>query len=111
MCEPSKVADDWVIKGCHIHVAGIELQMLTDHHGELFFRPVFSSSPTERVAVALREVREHCLPDPAVRKQWLLKLQMAQTFMLDYTGAWASLANGRMLEFKMMRIAIERWEN
>ncbi len=29
--------------------------------------------------------------------------------MMSYTGKYASKANGRMFDFKLIRIAIERW--
>jgi hypothetical protein len=33
VCLPSAVADDWVKKGCHIHVHGVELTVAPDHQG------------------------------------------------------------------------------
>lgn len=27
LCEPSKLADDWVVKGCHVHIEGVELRL------------------------------------------------------------------------------------
>lgn len=44
MCEPSKVTEDWVTKGMHIHVKGVELNIFTTHRNSGFaFRPVFST--------------------------------------------------------------------
>jgi hypothetical protein len=111
MCESSKVADDWVTKGFHIHVDGVELNVYTDHRGRIDFRSFFSLTPAARVEQAIRTVYERCLPDPAIRGRWIQRLKMASVFMLTYQGALESLANGRMLEFKFLRIAIERWEN
>lgn len=110
MCETSKLSDDWVVKGCHIHVNGVELAMFSDHLGGLGFKPVFASSAPDRVKAALRAVRTVCLPDLVVRTRWITRLSMARAFMLDYQGNLASQANGRMFEFKMIQIAIQRWK-
>jgi hypothetical protein len=109
MCEPSKVTDDWVIKGCHIHVNGVELNIYTNCTGRIDFRPVFTSTPEEHVKEAIKAAFDDCLTDPDVRTRWIQRLEMARIFMLDYPGGLRSLANGRMLEFKFIRIAIERW--
>ncbi len=108
MCQPSKVTDDWVTKGCHIHVNGVELNIYTNHLGGIDFRPVFSASPPDRVKQAIKTAYEKCLPEPGIRKRWIQRLEMARVFMLNYPGELASLANGRMFDFKLIRIAIER---
>lgn len=109
MCEPSKVTDDWVTKGCHIHVDGIELNIFTNHTGGIGFRSVFSSSRPEQVASAIKVAYRDCLSDPFTRNRWIQRLDMARVFMLDYPGQMRDLANGRMFDFKMIRVAIERW--
>ena len=109
MCEPSKVADDWVTKGCHIHVDGVELNIFTNHLGTIDFRAVFSGTPEDRVKAAIRAAYERCLPDADMRRRWVQRLEMARIHMLGYDGDLASLANGRMFDFKMIRIAIQRW--
>lgn len=109
MCEPSKVTDDWVTKGCHIHVDGVELNIYTNNTGGIDFRPVFSSTAPHRLNRAMKIAYEECLPDPFMRKRWIQRLEMARVFMLSYPGELHSLANGRMLEFKFIRIAIARW--
>jgi hypothetical protein len=111
MCQPSTVTDDWVTKGCHIHVNGVELNIFTNHLGEIHFRSVFSSTHENRVKQAIKTAYEVCLPDPDTRAKWIQKLKMARVYMLSCSGELASLANGRMLEFKFIRIAIERWGN
>jgi hypothetical protein len=110
MCEPSKVTDDWVIKGCHIHVNGIELNVYTDHLARIDFRPVFSSTSPDDLRAAVKAAYEDCLADGAVRQRWMTRLDMARIFMLNYRGRLYPKANGRMLEFKFLRIAIARWE-
>lgn len=61
------------------------------------------------MAAAVKKAREVCLPDARVRKEWIQKLNMARVYMLGYEGELEDLARGRMLEFKFLRIAIERW--
>jgi len=93
----------------HIHVDGVELNIFTTHHPSgIDFRPVFSSTRSERVKQAIKTAREKCLQDPEVRKTWIGKLEMARVYMLGYEGKLASLANGRMFDFKLIRIALER---
>ena len=44
MCRISAVSEDWVDKGCHVHVASVELALRPDHLGGIVFRSVFSST-------------------------------------------------------------------
>jgi hypothetical protein len=112
MCQPSKMADDWVIKGCHVHVNGVELAVVSDHKGSVSFRAVFSGAPDNKVRAAIKIATEKCLADAKTRKDWAASLDRARVFMLEYPAGHdlASLANGRMFEFKMLKLAIERWE-
>ena len=109
MCKPSTVTDDWVTKGFHIHVGGVELNVFTNHLGSFDFRAVFSSTPEVRVKQAIKTAWEVCLPDPLTRRKWLTRLEMARIHMMSYTGKYSIKANGRMFDFKLIRIAIERW--
>jgi hypothetical protein len=94
----------------HIHVLGVELVVFTTHEPSGFaFRPYFSSTDAERARAAIKHAREVCLPDPAMRERWMRRLEMARVYMLNYKGKLAKLANGRMLDFKLIRIAIQRW--
>ena len=87
MCKPSVVTDDWVTKGCHIHIEEVELNIFTNHLGTIDFRPVFSKTPKERVEWAIKIAREKCLPDQEVRKKWIKRLESARIYMADYRGA------------------------
>jgi hypothetical protein len=116
VCEPSVVTEDWITKGVHIHVMGVELNIFTTHReSEFDFRAVFSRDRAKRrkgvnvLDAALRHVREKCLPNPKVRKRWISRLEMARQYMIDYRGEHDSLANGKMYDFKLIRIALERW--
>ena len=59
---------------------------------------------------AVRLAHEQCLPNPDIRRRWINRLEAARVFMLGYSGALTNVANGRMAEFKFLRIAIERWQ-
>jgi len=109
MCQPSVVADDWVTKGCHIHVEGVELKVSPDHLGGVVFQPVFSSTGPRKLKRALKIARETCLPDRDVRKHWIRSAKQASTLMIDYGGVFQAWANGRKLEFKFLVIALERY--
>jgi hypothetical protein len=109
MCQASTITDDWVTKGCHIHVDGVELNVFTNHRAEIGFRAVFSSTSAGRLNQAIRTASTVCLADPETRRAWIEKLESARAYMLGIRGELADLARGRMLEFKFLRIAIQRW--
>ena len=44
MCRISPVGEDWVKKGCHVHVGCVELVLCPDHLGGIVFRSPFSSA-------------------------------------------------------------------
>jgi hypothetical protein len=111
MCRPSVVADDWVVKGCHIHVNGVELAVRPDHHGRIVFRRVFASTPNDAFQAAVRTAEQVCLPGPAVRVRWRRDLERAILYVRTYQGELAELANGRQLEFRFLLLALQRWEN
>src|SRR6516165_8923733 len=91
VCEPSRVTDDWITKGFHIHVDGVELRIFTNHLGSFDFRGVFSQKKKtryqeKREKAAIKKAWEECLPDPSMRKRWMQRLEMARVYMLGYSG-------------------------
>jgi RHS repeat-associated protein len=64
----SAVADDWAVKGAHIHVDGIELAVRPDHTASIVFRPVFSSTPDAAVKAASK-ISEEALKDIGFRQR------------------------------------------
>ena len=110
LCDASKVAEDWVVKGCHIHIAGVELQMFPNHHAKPEFRGFFASTHPKEIEEAIRVAKNECLPDVETRVKWIVRLRMARSFMMNPHIGIPSLARGRMFEFKMLEIAIERWK-
>jgi hypothetical protein len=84
--------------------------MYPDHRGGIGFKGFFSSTDDDDESNAIRTAFERCLEDPKVRAAWFRRLDAAIAHMLGYRGGLKSLANGRMLEFKFLRIALKRWE-
>jgi hypothetical protein len=111
MCRPSVVTEDWVKKGCHIHVNGVELVVRPNHLGGVVFRPWFTMTPSVRAAAAIKTAREICLPDKDMRRRWIRDIEHAALYILGYGGSLQSLANGRLLEFKFLVLALERYED
>jgi hypothetical protein len=111
VCKPSAVTVDWVKKGCHIHVHGVELTVAPDHQGGVIFRPYFSTTPVAQATRALKTAREDCLSNPAWRERWIRDIEHARDdYMPGVEGAHKSWANGRMLEFTFLILALKRYE-
>jgi hypothetical protein len=103
MCRPSTVTTDWVVKGCHIHVDGVELAVRPAHSPTyldgVVFKKVFRSTSDEAFQAAARKAREECLPNPIVRARWRQALERGITFVRSFSGEPAAKANGRQYEF------------
>ena len=110
MCTPSIVADDWIVKGFHIHVNGIELVVRPDHAGGVKFLPVFGPMDNE-IRLAINLAIEECLPKAGVRKKWLDSVERATLHLISQRGELRDLALGRMAEMKFLRIALERYRS
>jgi hypothetical protein len=110
MCQASKVTNDWVVKGCHIHIGPTELRVFPDHLGRVGFGPFFAVTTRnkQQVAAAIKTATEVCLEDPQVRARWIRSLRQGIRCMLSFDGEPATRANGRMLEFKFLILALER---
>jgi hypothetical protein len=110
MCSPSVVADDWIVKGCHIEVNGVELAVRPDHRGTVVFRPVFSSVPSQVVDRAIGDARRDCLTDPNVRRQWIAHIERAMVHLFSQTGVLQPLARGRLAELRFLRSALNKMD-
>ncbi len=109
MCQASKVTKDWVNKGCHIHIGPVELVVFPDHKGGVGFRPFFAVKDENVINAALKVAEDVCLPNAYTRKLWIRSLRQATAFMLSFDEQPRRLANGRMLEFKFLSIALIRY--
>lgn len=114
MCRPSTVTDDWVVKGCHIHVDGVELAVRPTHSVShldgIIFKKVFQSTSGSAFAAAEKKARDVCLADATVRMQWRRSLEHAREYMRSFTGRPRSLANGRQLEFTFLMLHLDAYE-
>jgi hypothetical protein len=109
MCVPSVVADDWIVKGCHIHVDGIELAVRPDHRGGVVFRSVFSKPGDAAIDAAKHRAEEECLPNDDERKGWIDSIQRAKVHLMSRRGELRELAVGRVAELHFLEIALRRY--
>lgn len=109
MCEIDSVAEDWVDKGCHLHVGGVEIALRPDHLGRFVCRKCFSSTPDWQVDAAAKLVVEQ-LKDENWRRKLIQTLERAMAFLLGVSGEKERKARGRLREFRMLILALERWE-
>ena len=109
MCDPSVVADDWITKGCHIRVDGIELALRPDHRGGVVFSSVFSYPAEGAVEAAKRRARDECLANGDERKGWLESIQRAKVHLISHRGVLRELAIGRVAELHFLEIALTRY--
>jgi hypothetical protein len=107
MCEPSVVADDWITKGFHLTIRGVELAVRPDHLGTVVFRGVFSSDSPDAIRDATRAAQD-CLNYEDVRRQWLKRIDSAMLRLDGTFGALRKLAKGRLAELHFLRIAVSR---
>ena len=97
----STIADDYVTKGLHIHVEGVELKVRPDHQGGIVFKKVFASTPDTEAGAAAQSAEKdlanheqvECLYQAACR---------ALEFVRGYEGALEQLAKGRAAEFSFL---------
>jgi hypothetical protein len=81
----SKIAPDWIIKGFHVHVDGIELALRPGHGGTIVIKPVFSSTPPQVFLTAAGKMRIE-LNDLFVRQHLHREALRAR----DYLRSWGT---------------------
>jgi hypothetical protein len=109
MCEISKVAEDWIVKGCHIHVQGVELLVRPNHLGGILMKKGFSSTD-DRDADAAVHVAVEWLADVENRQKLIREIEKARRFVLGEFGHLKDLARGRGAEFTFLLAALGRVE-
>src|SRR6185503_19545535 len=98
MCDPSVVADDWITKGFHLTIDGVELAVRPDHLGGVVFRRVFASTSPDMMRDAIRAAVRDCLEDEDVRSQWINRINSAMLHLDANTSVLRQLAKGRLAE-------------
>ena len=96
MCRISAVSEDWVGKGCHVHVASVELALRPDHLGGIVFRPVFSTTDDWQLWVAARLV-EAKLDDVLWCNKLKDTIERAMTHLMGVQGPNYDLGGGDCL--------------
>lgn len=95
-----KIAPDLLVKGVHFNVGKVELKALPDDKGGIVFKPVFSSSNPQEVKKAIAEA-EKALGNKAFQ-DFLIKHATKGMELTSQNG------NSKYLEFKMLKLAVER---
>ena len=110
LCRASVIADDWVVKGFHIEIDGIELAMRPAHQtGVIALRSVFSSVSSDNLNAAANKLIRQCLENPGVRDRWCDVIDKAIGYLRGYYGEVSDLAIGRQAELIFLRHAIRKY--
>jgi hypothetical protein len=110
MCRISPIHDDWVKKGCHIHVGRIEVALRPNHRGRIVCRKVFAATSEETIKAASKRVAES-LEDPKWRRKLRNRLVAAMDYLLKVEGDPRPRARSRLAELHRLIIAIDRLEH
>lgn len=107
VCSPSTVYDDWVYKGFHINVEGVELRVRPGHRpGMIVFKRFFRRDSRADVDAARRIAIQHCLSSRAVREKWVETLVHARKYLNGNDAGLPEKANGRKREFRSFEKAL-----
>jgi len=107
ICRPSTVYDDWVYKGFHINVAGIELRVRPGHKpGMIVFKRFFRRDSSTDIDAARRIAKQKCLSSQAVREKWIETLIHAREYLNGNDAGLPEKANGRKREFRYLEKAL-----
>ena len=114
MCQPSKVYDDWITKGFHVHIGRIELVVRPTADGGIVFKrwPLHAAGDADS-PVAIKIAIENCLPDSKVRAKWRSDLERAMEFVRAsrrHEPRLDALRNGRQYEFLRLIRALDLYD-
>jgi hypothetical protein len=103
----SKIASDYVQKGLHIHVYGIELKVLPGEGGTVVFKPVFSSQA--KIAGPAIKQAEAALQDVAFRRHLHATAIRATEYLRqsDLPGAAAKSGEGSFLRSALEKLGLD----
>lgn len=85
----SKIADDWAVKGFHVHVKGVEIGIRPGQTG-LVFDKVFSSTKDTHFSAALKILTEEIAKKPALRDKMLREAERARGYLQGIGSANAA---------------------
>jgi RHS repeat-associated protein len=98
-----QIHDDWVTKGAHIKVDGVEIKVLPGKDGEIVFKSVFSSTPEEKVRAAINKAQA-ALEDSAFRA----RLSSVVGRAVKHFGKGTAMARAKSFELRMLVKAIAK---
>jgi hypothetical protein len=107
MIHISRICEDWITKGCHIHVGSVELAVRPDHRGGMVMKKVFASTSEQDAEAAVR-LATAWLADIQERRHLFRELLRARDFLRGDWGALTELASGRGAELTFLMAALER---
>lgn len=111
ICRPSAIYDDWVLKGFHVHVEGIELAVRPGHQpGMIAIKRVFRADSWAEIDAAKRLLIEKCLSSKMVRDRWVQTLARAMDYLNGYRGDLPEKTNGRKYEFRRLQKALHAFK-
>jgi hypothetical protein len=96
----SKISPDWVTKGAHIKIGGIELKVLPGNGGSVVFKAVFSSD-MKNADAAIRAA-EIALQDVSFRQALLDTVERAIPYVVGQG------APGKSAELKFLADALRK---
>jgi hypothetical protein len=108
-CRISFIDEDWVTKGCHVHVGYVEVALRPDHQRGIVCRKVHSTTADWELDAASREVVK-ALQDPKWRRKLKETLERAMTFLQSVEGQNRDKARGKLRELRMLLVALQRME-
>jgi hypothetical protein len=107
MCQISKISIDWVRKGFHLHVHGIEVVMRPDHEGGIVFKKWFRSDSDQDAHPAIKRAKE-LLHDIERRRVFYREARHARDFLSHVTGKMGRNAQGKCVELTFLLAALRK---
>jgi hypothetical protein len=91
----SEFANDWISKGFHIKIDGIELSMKPGNNGSIVFKKVFSSTPSRAAQKAIDKAYA-LLKDPSVRADFLNTAIKGRDYLKTFGTKAATSKSGEL---------------
>jgi hypothetical protein len=107
MCRISKLSEDWIVKGFHIHVYDIELVMRPDYQGGIVFKKLFRSVSDEMARPAIERARE-LLQDVHWRRLFHREAMRGREYVRRTSTRLEELATGRAAELTFILAALRK---
>jgi len=108
MIRISPIAEDWVVKGFHLHVNSVEIVMRPAANGDIIFKPFFSSTFDTEADEAVRQAEE-LLEDVDWRRRLYSQALKARDYLkTSVPGALSQRAKGVSGEMHFLMVALKK---